>query len=281
MEKITQNVRVETDYFGANVGIIQTTQGLVLIDTPMNPSDQDRLLRETSSLGAIHWIIPTDHHLDHFMGASFLPGMVVSHKAVRGKFLSTFGPVEKILERVSWSDPAGAERVKKLIVKEPAITFEGALSLYLDPVEIHLESFVGHTPHTLAVRVEPDGVLFTGDNVVNEFPPFFHEAEDATAWVESLQKLKQLPFSILVPGHGPVADGGAVDGMIKNVGDVIDRVNKALGKGLSEKEITDQLQYMDALRQREVNPEQRNFYRIQEKRGIANIIRALKNKENH
>jgi hypothetical protein len=53
MEKISNNVWVETNFFGANIGIIKTDVGLLLVDTPMNPSDQDYLINEIKELGAI------------------------------------------------------------------------------------------------------------------------------------------------------------------------------------------------------------------------------------
>ena len=279
MNKISENVWIETEYFGANIGIIKTNEGVVLIDTPMNPSDQDLLLKdiEEKKLGTITWMIATDHHLDHFMGASFLPGNVISHQAVRGKFLKTFGPIEKIVDRVSWSDPQGAERVKTLQVKEPVITFDGKLSLFFDPVSIHLERFVGHTPHTVAVRVEPDGVLFAGDNVVNGIPPFFHEAEKPLDWVKSLESMKQLSFNMLVPGHGDVTDRNVVDEMIKNVEAVIDKVKAAMNDGLSDEEIQEKVRYLSSFFDaKEIDPSQEVFYRQLEKRGVAWIINALK-----
>ena len=279
MEKISENIWVETELFGANIGIIKTDDGVVLIDTPMNPSDQDLLLKdiEEKKLGTITWMIATDHHLDHFMGASFLPGNVISHQAVRGKFLKTFGPIEKIVDRVSWSDPQGAEKVKTLEVKEPTITFDGKLSLFFDPVSIHVEGFVGHTTHTLAVSVEPDGVLFAGDNVVNGIPPFFHEAEKPLGWVKSLQEMNQLSFSTLVPGHGDVTDRNVVAEMIKNVEAVIDEVKTAINSGLSDEKIQKDVRYLSSIFDaKEIDPSQKAFYRQLEKRGVAHIIRALK-----
>jgi glyoxylase-like metal-dependent hydrolase (beta-lactamase superfamily II) len=275
MERISQNVWVETEFFGANLGVITTNEGLVLIDTPMNPSDQDRLLNDIKEkdLGAITWIIATDHHLDHFMGASFLPGKVISHQAVRGIFLDTFGPIEKIAERVSWSDPEGAERIKTLKVKEPVITFDRRLSLFFDPVSIHLESFVGHTPHTVAVRIEPDGVLFTGDNVVNGMPPFFHEAEKPLEWTQSLENINRLSFDTLVPGHGNVTDRETLYEMMTNVEDIIDKVRKALNRGGSDEDIQAKIRYLTMDTE---HPSLKNFYRELEKRGIAHITRALK-----
>lgn len=279
MEKITDHIWVETELFGANIGIIQTESGVILVDTPMLPTDQDTLVKNImeENLGPIIWIIATDHHMDHFMGGSFLPGNIISHTAVRGKFMDTFGPLENIVDRVSWSDPEGAGRVKKLKVKEPMITFEEKLSLFLEPVSIHMESYIGHTIHTLAVCVEPDGVLFAGDNVVNGIPPFFHEAELPLGWAKSLQTMKQYAFSTVVPGHGDVTDRSVVDDMKKRVTSVVDEVKAALKSGMPQEEILEKTRYLSSFFDAaDINPQQKAFYRELEKRGIAHIIGALK-----
>jgi glyoxylase-like metal-dependent hydrolase (beta-lactamase superfamily II) len=279
MEKISDHIWVETELFGANIGIIKTDTGVVLIDTPMNPTDQDVLTEsiKEKGLGPITWIIATDHHMDHFMGASLLPGNVISHEAVRGKFMEAFGPLEKIVDRVTWSDPKGVDRIKTLKIKEPMITFDKTLSLFLEPVSLHLKSFIGHTTHTLAVRVEPDDVLFAGDNIVNGIPPFFHEAELPLGWVQSLKDMKELSFSTVVPGHGEVTDRSVVDDMMKQVEAVIDAVKAALNRGLSKEEIQEQVRYLTSFFDvQDITPQQKAFYRELEKRGIAWIVNALK-----
>ena len=275
MEKISQHVRVETGYFGANLGIIETPIGLFLVDAPMNPSDGDRFLKQIQPLGSVAWIIATDHHLDHFMGASFLPGTMVSHREVRGKFMPTFGPIEKIAERVSWSDPEGSERIKDLELKEPVLTFEKTLSFHLDSLEIHLETFPGHTPHTIAVRVEPDGVLFAGDNVVRGMHPFLHDAADPRAWIDSLNRMKALPFDLLVPGHGVVTDRGEIDVVSEKIETLIGRVRAAVNRGMSGEEIEEELRYLSPLEASVKSPAHRAFFRRLERRGIAHVISSL------
>jgi len=279
MERVSENVWVETGYFGANLGIIKTSAGLFLVDTPMNPSDQGPFLREVSRLGSLAWVIVTDHHLDHFLGASFLPGMIIAHREVRGKFLPAFGPRSRIAERVSWSDPSGAQKLVDFQVKEPSLSFEDKLSFYLDPVEIHLETLPGHTPHTVAVRVEPDGVVFAGDNVVNETPPFFHDAKDPRIWIRSLEKMKNWAFQVLVPGHGPVAGREALGTMVQSIESVLAKVREGLNQGLAAEEMEEKVRYLSAFPSRVGNSAQRDFHRQLERKGIGRLIEALRNSD--
>ena len=43
MEQLTANIFIETGLKGANHGVVTTSDGLVLIDTPHKPSDAVRL----------------------------------------------------------------------------------------------------------------------------------------------------------------------------------------------------------------------------------------------
>ena len=46
MKQLTANVLVETELRGANHGLVTTSDGLVLIDTPHKPSDAVKLRAE-------------------------------------------------------------------------------------------------------------------------------------------------------------------------------------------------------------------------------------------
>jgi len=65
MKKISPNVFIETGFSGANVGIVQTTEGLVMIDTPWRPTDAIKWREEISNKGNIRYLINTDEHHDH------------------------------------------------------------------------------------------------------------------------------------------------------------------------------------------------------------------------
>lgn len=185
------------------------------------------------------------------------------------------------MERVSWSDPAGAQKLVDFQVKEPFLTFEGELSFYLHPVEIHLGMFPGHTPHTIAVRVEPDGVLFAGDNVVNGAPPFFHESECPRVWIHSLRRMKAWKFRKLVPGHGDLSNSEIIEVMIQTIEKVMEMVQDGITQGISDEEIQEKVRYLPLFKGILENGPQKDFWRQLERRGIgrmANRLRNLKDK---
>jgi glyoxylase-like metal-dependent hydrolase (beta-lactamase superfamily II) len=63
----------------------------------------------------------------------------------------------------------------------------------------------GHSPGHIALWIEDDGTLFTGDLVTGAGSTFVGPPEgDMTAYMHSLDKVLALPARRLLPGHGPL-----------------------------------------------------------------------------
>ena len=79
---------------------------------------------------------------------------------------------------------------------------DGSASLEVGGVRLEL-MHVGpaHTAEDLAVFVPAEGVLFAGDLVFRGRIPFVGQA-DSRRWIESLDRLLDLPAKVIVPGHG-------------------------------------------------------------------------------
>ena len=80
---------VETGLKGANHGIVVTSDGIVLIDTPHKPSDALRLKGEIVRRGRLRYIINTEPHGDHWTGNAFFDAPVVAQEGVRARILAT------------------------------------------------------------------------------------------------------------------------------------------------------------------------------------------------
>ncbi len=68
----------------------------------------------------------------------------------------------------------------------------------------------GHTTTNLSVWIPDDGVLFSGDCLINAYLPNLDAgtAADWRTWLESLKRIEELQPEIGEAGHGPVARGG-------------------------------------------------------------------------
>ena len=80
MKQLTANVFVETGLKGANHGLVMTSDGIVLIDTPHKPSDAVRLKGEIERRGRLRYIINTEPHGDHWTGNAFFDVPVVAQR---------------------------------------------------------------------------------------------------------------------------------------------------------------------------------------------------------
>src|SRR6266542_3794215 len=83
MEQLTANVFVETGLKGANHGLVTTSDGVVLIDTPHKPSDALRLRGDIEGRARLRYIINTEPHGDHWSGNAFFNVPVVAHFGYR------------------------------------------------------------------------------------------------------------------------------------------------------------------------------------------------------
>jgi glyoxylase-like metal-dependent hydrolase (beta-lactamase superfamily II) len=83
----------------------------------------------------------------------------------------------------------------------------------------------GHTPTNLSVYVPSDGVLFSGDCLVNGYMPNLDcgTISDWQDWLRSLDRIAGLAPKIVVPGHGPVTRDGEVTRLIEAVRKTIEQ----------------------------------------------------------
>jgi glyoxylase-like metal-dependent hydrolase (beta-lactamase superfamily II) len=82
----------------------------------------------------------------------------------------------------------------------------------------------GHTPGNIAVWVPQDGVVYTGDALVNLYTPNLDAGGPAEwrAWLNSLDRLERLESLVVVPGHGPVVFGDGVPALIRSIRGVLE-----------------------------------------------------------
>jgi glyoxylase-like metal-dependent hydrolase (beta-lactamase superfamily II) len=80
--------------------------------------------------------------------------------------------------------------------------------------------------------VPDDGVLFTGDCLINEYLPNLDAGTpvDWQMWLESLSRIESLKPAIVVAGHGPVARGDEIQMIVDTVRRVL---QESIARGYS------------------------------------------------
>jgi cyclase len=158
MKQLTANVFVETGLRGANHGLVTTSDGVVLIDTPHKPTDALRLRAEVERRGRLRYIVNTEPHGDHWTGNAFFDAPVVAHEGVRSRILGT--DLAAHVARVSSFGPDEGQHLEGYRPNAPVITFRDEMTLHVGDHIFRLVSMPGHTPYQAAVIVEQEGVAY-------------------------------------------------------------------------------------------------------------------------
>jgi len=178
---------------GGNIGVSVGPDGILIVDDQFAPlADKIKAALKTLGEGKLKFVLNTHYHGDHTGGnVAFGPdALIIAQTNVR-KRLST-EQKSKFFNRTTPASPKEAL---------PVITFDQAVSVFFNGEEIKVIHFPrGHT--------DGDSVIFfPGSNVVHMGDDFF-------------------------AGRFPVVDleaGGDVEGMTKNVGDIVSRLQYVAG----------------------------------------------------
>jgi glyoxylase-like metal-dependent hydrolase (beta-lactamase superfamily II) len=233
MKQVTANVFVETELKGANHGIVTTSDGIVLIDTPHKPSDAMRLKGEIERRGRPRYIINTEPHGDHWTGNAFFDVPVVAQQGVRKRILGT--DLAAHVARVGSFGPHEPALLENYKANVPVITFDREMTLHVGNHTFRMIHMPGHTPYQAAVIVGEEGVVFTSDNIFCKVQTWLQEA-NPDHWLEALESLRGLREDVFVPGHGPVCDNRYLDEQGAFIREWVDYVRGGIGRGMNKEE---------------------------------------------
>ncbi len=244
MQRLTESVYVETNFTGANVGFIVTSEGIIMVDAPLLPTEASAWLREMSEYGRIRYIVNTDHHRNHALGSAFFPGVVIAHKMTRRRLALSERAIEQLRAFLTDADPEGARMAAEYRPKLPVITFSRKLTLFSGQHIVQLIHLPGHTPNTIGAYLSQEKVLFTGDNLVNGQRPFLGQANTAS-WLKTLERTKAMDVEVMIPGHGPPCGKETLEGLVDYIRQVRQQVATAIAKGLNKEETIQAVDLLD------------------------------------
>jgi cyclase len=232
MQQITANIYVETGFRGCNTSFVVTGDGVVIIDTPMVPSEAKKWRDEAAKYGPIRYVINTEPHTDHATGNCWFGATVVAHDGTR-QVLSG-AKVEELKGMLGGMAPDSLPLDPAFRFHLPDITFSQNLTLHLGKHTFNLINMPGHTASETAVYVPEEKVIFTGDNLNLKIPIFVKSLP--YAWLDSLKRLEQMNADLYVPGHGDVSGKSCIPPMAEAIQYFIQAVKAAIDRGLSQEE---------------------------------------------
>lgn len=204
MQEITSHVYIDTNYPGVTLGAINWNHGLVLVDAPLRLEDARswRSAQINMGGGVDRLLVNLDAHLDRTLGARAMDCTVISHEKLVDVFHArpmSFKP-QNSETGAEWELH---ENLGTIRWATPEITFSDELQIHWEDHPICLENHPGCAPGAIWLVLPQQGVVFLGDAVVPDQPPFLANA-DVSLWIDQLHLLLSSQYRdyLLVSGRG-------------------------------------------------------------------------------
>lgn len=191
----------------ANFGVIYTAEGTVLVDSGASQQGAQLLEAEAIRLTGqpVRWVINTGAQDHRWLGNGYFRSKGVDVIALarttdtqQKNALAQLDGLRPVLkERLDGTDPVTANR-----------RIEGThetLELGGRRIEIHYFADA-HFPGDAVVWLPQERVVFSGDHVYVDRMLGILPQSNAEAWLQAFEALKALQPTVIVPGHGAVAD---------------------------------------------------------------------------
>jgi glyoxylase-like metal-dependent hydrolase (beta-lactamase superfamily II) len=222
-----------------NIGIIVGTRATLVVDAGMGPRNGQAVLRELAkvSKNADLYLMTTHFHPEHVTGAQAFPASTkVIRSEVQQEEVDRKQP--EYIRNFSRRTPEINALLRDVKPRAPDIVFDREVKLDLGGVTARLFWLgAAHTRGDSFIFVEEDGVLFTGDVVLNRFFPIFPDADaNGKNWLAILNQLEALQPRTIVPGHGEVGDAALVSKERSFLKAVQSRVVELKAQGKSSEE---------------------------------------------
>jgi len=228
MDSISKQVYIEEQYPGVTLGVISNSYGLMQIDAPPSPEDGRSWRASLMGLGGgpERILVNLDPHPDRTLGARAMDCSVIAHEKTAQVFRnrpSTF-KAQNDDTGANWESLPGLTGIRWVA---PEISFTHNITMHWNDLSILLESHPGPNPGAIWVILPEEKIVFVGDAVLKNQPPFLHNA-DLPVWLETLDLLQSKAYSDYTVIGG--RDGGGTATVIKNQGDFLKDAYKRLEK---------------------------------------------------
>src|SRR6267378_6591317 len=197
------------DQFWTNSIIIEGTQEVMLVDAQLTRTNAERVLQEIKATKKpLSLIYITHEHADHFLGLE-----VFSEAYPKARIIASAAVVDRInkvyQEKIDrWKKVFGSGATSHVV----AIGKLDGNSIQFESSQIEvLKNIQGDTDENTMLWIPGQGILIAGDVVFNNMHVYTAETDSKARgkWLNSLQKIRELKPSVVIPGHSKV--GAALD----------------------------------------------------------------------
>jgi len=194
------------DQFWVNSVIIEGTHEVMLVDAQLTKTNAERVLKEIIDTKKPLTIVYITHeHADHFLGLEVFkeayPGVrIIADSTVVDR-------ADKVYQQKidKWKQILGSGATSRVVAIEKFdgnfIAFDGS------KIEV-LKRIQGDTDENTMLWIPGQRTLIAGDVVVNNMHLYTAETDSKARekWLDSLQEIRKLKPSVVIPGHSKVGD---------------------------------------------------------------------------
>ncbi|MBI3166478.1 MAG: hypothetical protein IPG44_01125 [Anaerolineales bacterium] len=232
MQEITSNIFIDDQFPGVTLGVVVTPRGLIQIDAPPSPEDARSWRASLMNLGGgiDRVLINMDAHPDRTLGARAMDCAVIAHEKTANIFRARPSTFKAQGEETGadWESIPGLGSVRWA---PPEISFLDQMTLYWSASPVMLEHRPGPSNGSIWVRLPAEKVLFIGDAVLKNQPPFL-AGSNLKAWLESLSLLFETENKgyTVISSRGGVVTSNAINSQYDFLKHAHDKLNKITGK---------------------------------------------------
>ena len=192
------------DQFWVNSVIIEGAREVMLVDAQLTKTSAEKVLqeiRETKKPLSVIYI--THEHADHFLGLE-----VFKEAYPRVRIIANSAVVDRInkvyQDKIDkWKNILGSAATSQVVAIEK---FDGNSIKFEDTKIEVLKNIRGDTDENTMLWIPEQKILITGDVVFNDMHVYTAETDSnaRAKWLNSLQKIRELKPSFVIPGHSKV-----------------------------------------------------------------------------
>jgi cyclase len=274
-EKIADGVYYATGGFGSNNVVIVNDNDVMLVDAGTTPGNARRFVADVKMLTnkPVRYVVNTHWHFDHtdgnqifgpdvqIIGQEYLAKAITPDIVNKEPYRTSTGPViaeqiDSLKKQIAGEKDTGKkaalnkqiaddqllqQELKELKPTPPNKTYKDKLVIQSGSREIDL-LFLGrgHTQGDTVVYLPKEKIVATGDLMESRLAYMGDAIFDE--WIDTLEKVKKLDFTVDLPGHGiPFGDKGLITAFQDYIQDLIVKGNELKRSGMSADEIAQKI----------------------------------------
>jgi glyoxylase-like metal-dependent hydrolase (beta-lactamase superfamily II) len=232
MQAIAEDIYVEDQYLGVTLGAINLPHGLVQVDAPLSPEDGRAWRAALLNLGGSseRLLVNLDAHPDRTLGVRAMDCTVVAQEKAAQVFRSRPSTFKAQGDETGaeWESIPGLGNVRWA---PPEISFSHEMTIYWGEAPVLVEHHPGPSAGASWVILPEARVVFVGDVVVRNQPPFLAGA-DLQTWIETAKILLSPAYRgwLVVSGRGGLVAAEVIRLQVEYLQQVLHKLDRLADK---------------------------------------------------